>query len=55
MAHSNARRKLIRLIQKYLRGKASPDEEQFIEAYYESFDASGHQPTLEKRHCWRRR
>jgi ferric-dicitrate binding protein FerR (iron transport regulator) len=46
MAHSNARRKLIRLIQKYLRGKASPDEEQFIEAYYESFDASGDQPTL---------
>lgn len=46
MAHSNARIKLIRLIQKYMRGKASPEEEQFIEAYYESFDASGEQPQL---------
>lgn len=47
MAHSNARRTFIRLIQKYLRGKASPEEEQFIEAYYESFDASGEQPQLQ--------
>ena len=47
MAHSNARIKLIRLIQKYMRGKASPEEEQFIEAYYESFDASGEQPQLQ--------
>jgi len=47
MSHSNARRKLIRLIQKYLRGKASPEEEQFIEAYYESFDASDEQPQLQ--------
>jgi hypothetical protein len=47
MAHSNARRKLIRLIQKYMRGKASPEEEQFIEAYYESFDSSGEQPQLQ--------
>ena len=44
MAHSNARRKFIRLIQKYMRGKASPEEEQFVEAYYESFDTSGEQP-----------
>lgn len=47
MAYSNARRKFIRLIQKYMRGKASPEEEQFIEAYYESFDASGEQPQLQ--------
>lgn len=47
MAHSNARGKFIRLIQKYIRGKASPEEEQFIEAYYESFDASGEQPQLQ--------
>jgi transmembrane sensor len=47
MAHSNAGRKFIRLIQKYMRGKASPEEEQFIEAYYESFDASGEQPQLQ--------
>jgi transmembrane sensor len=40
MPHSHARRKLIRLIQKYITGKASPEEEQFIEAYYESFDSS---------------
>jgi ferric-dicitrate binding protein FerR (iron transport regulator) len=30
-----------------MRGKASPEEEQFIEAYYESFDASGEQPQLQ--------
>jgi transmembrane sensor len=47
MAYSNARRKFIRLIQKYMRGKASPEEEQFIEAYYESFDASGDQLPLQ--------
>lgn len=47
MAHSNARRTFIRLIQKYMRGKASSEEEQFIEAYYESFDASGEQPQLQ--------
>lgn len=47
MAYSNARRKFIRLIQKYLTGKASPEEEQFIEAYYESFDASTDQSQIE--------
>jgi transmembrane sensor len=47
MAHSNARRTFIRLIQKYIKGKASPEEEQFIEAYYESFDASGDQLPLQ--------
>lgn len=47
MAYSNARRKFIRLIQKYLTGKASPEEEQFIEAYYESFDASTDQSQFE--------
>ncbi|MCS3798660.1 FecR family protein [Niastella sp. OAS944] len=47
MAYSNARRKFIRLIQKYLTGKASPEEEQFIEAYYESFDASNDQSQIE--------
>lgn len=47
MAYSSARRKFIRLIQKYMRGKASPEEKQFIEAYYESFDASGEQPQLQ--------
>jgi hypothetical protein len=30
-----------------MRGKASPDEEQFIEAYYESFDASADQSPLQ--------
>lgn len=43
MAQSNARKKFIRLIQKYLAGKASREEEEFIEAYYESLDASGNQ------------
>jgi ferric-dicitrate binding protein FerR (iron transport regulator) len=38
MANSNARKKLIRLIQKYLADKASPEEEQFLEAYYNCFD-----------------
>lgn len=47
MAHSNARIKFIRLIQKYIKGKASPEEEQFIDAYYESFDASGDQLPLQ--------
>jgi transmembrane sensor len=44
MAQSNARKKFIRLIQKYLAGKASPEEKEFIEAYYESLDTSGEQP-----------
>jgi ferric-dicitrate binding protein FerR (iron transport regulator) len=43
MAQSNARKKLIRLIQKYMAGKASPAEEDFLEAYYESLDTSGEQ------------
>jgi len=47
MAHRNARKKLIRLIQKYITGKVSPEEEQFIEAYYESFDASGEESQLQ--------
>lgn len=38
MANSNARKKLIRLIQKYLAGNASQEEEQFLEAYYNCFD-----------------
>jgi hypothetical protein len=46
MAHSNARKKLIRLIQKKGAGKASPEEEQFLEAYYNSFDATGEQPQV---------
>jgi transmembrane sensor len=44
MAPSNARKKFIRLIQKYITGKASAGEEQFIDAYYDSFDRSGDQP-----------
>lgn len=49
MAQPKARRKLIRLIQKYLAGKASPEEEKFIKAYYESFDISGeHLPLQEE-------
>lgn len=47
MAYSNARRKFIRLIQKYITGRASPEEEQFIEAYYESFEASANQSQIE--------
>ena len=38
MANSNARKKLIRLIQKYLAGKTSQEEEEFLEAYYNCFD-----------------
>jgi len=50
MAQSNAKKKLIRLIQKYLAGKASPKEEQFLEAYYDSFDKEGEEPvSLETR------
>lgn len=47
MAQPNARKKFIRLIQKYLGGKASPEEEHFIEAYYESFDTTDEQPHLQ--------
>ncbi|HEX6431712.1 MAG TPA: FecR family protein [Niastella sp.] len=46
MAQSKARKKLIRLIQKMLAGKASPGEEQFLEAYYNSFDAASEQSPL---------
>lgn len=38
MANSNARKKLIRLVQKYLAGKTSQEEEEFLEAYYNCFD-----------------
>ncbi|AEV99849.1 hypothetical protein A4D02_25810 [Niastella koreensis] len=48
MAQPKARKKLIRLIQKYLAGKASPEEEQFIKAYYESFDATAGEPSLQE-------
>jgi transmembrane sensor len=48
MAQPNARKKFIRLIQKYLAGKASPDEEHFIKAYYESFDTTDEQPPLQE-------
>ncbi|MBO9204112.1 MULTISPECIES: FecR family protein [Niastella] len=47
MAQSNARKKFIRLIQKFLAGKTSPEEEQFIEAYYESFDTASEQSPLQ--------
>jgi transmembrane sensor len=50
MAQPKARKKFIRLIQKYLAGKTSPEEEQFINAYYESFDISGEQPPLQDEH-----
>jgi len=48
MAPSNARKKFLRLIQKYITGKASPGEEQFIDAYYDSFDRSGEQQQLQE-------
>jgi transmembrane sensor len=50
MAQPKARKKFIRLIQKYLAGKASPEEEQFIKTYYESFDISGEQSPLQEEH-----
>jgi transmembrane sensor len=50
MAQPKARKKFIRLIQKYLAGKASPQEEQFIKAYYESFDISGEYTPLQSAH-----
>ncbi|WP_207514085.1 FecR family protein [Longitalea luteola] len=51
MAQLDARKKLIRLIQKYLAGKASPAEEEFLDAYYKSFDGGeekGSQDDAEK-------
>lgn len=48
MAQPKARKKLIRLIQKYLAGKASPEEELFIKAYYESFDTTGEHLPMEE-------
>jgi ferric-dicitrate binding protein FerR (iron transport regulator) len=38
MAQSFNRKKLIRLVQKYLAGKASQEEQQFLEAYYNTFE-----------------
>lgn len=48
MAQPNGRKKFIRLMQKYLGGKASPEEEEFIEAYYDSFETTGEQPPLQQ-------
>jgi ferric-dicitrate binding protein FerR (iron transport regulator) len=38
MSRSFNRKKLIRLVQKYLAGKASQEEQQFLEAYYNTFE-----------------
>jgi Fe2+-dicitrate sensor, membrane component len=38
MANSYSRKKLVRLIRKYLAGKVSEEEKQFLEAYYNVFD-----------------